>query len=52
LNGLVTVSKLLGHANIQMTLRYSHPTPENMRRAVEALDKITTEVRLHSVEFR
>ena len=34
---LVTVSKILGHASIQMTMRYAHPTPENMRRAVERL---------------
>jgi integrase len=34
---LVTVSKLLGHSSITMTMRYSHPTPENMRRAVEKL---------------
>ena len=34
---LVTVSKILGHSTIQMTMRYAHPTPENMRRAVETL---------------
>jgi integrase len=34
---LVTVSKILGHASIQMTMRYAHPTPETMRRAVEKL---------------
>jgi len=34
---LVTVSKILGHASIQTTMRYAHPTPENMRRAVETL---------------
>jgi integrase len=34
---LVTVSKILGHSSIQMTMRYAHPTPENMRRAVERL---------------
>jgi integrase len=32
---LVTVSKILGHASIQMTMRYAHPTPENMRCAVD-----------------
>jgi len=37
---LVTVSKILGHASIQMTMRYAHPTPENMRRAVERLAEI------------
>lgn len=37
---LVTVSKIAGHASIQMTMRYAHPTPENMRRAVEVLAQI------------
>jgi len=36
---LVTVKEILGHATIQMTMRYAHPTPENMRRAVETLVK-------------
>jgi integrase len=36
---LVTVSKVLGHASIQTTMRYAHPTPENMQRAVEVLAK-------------
>jgi len=37
---LVTVSKILGHASIQMTMRYAHPTPENMRLAVSKLGEI------------
>ena len=37
---LVTVSKILGHASIQMTMRYAHPTPENMRRAVDRLGEM------------
>jgi len=37
---LVTVSKILGHASIQMTMRYAHLTPENMRRAVDRLGEI------------
>jgi integrase len=36
---LVTVSKILGHSSIQMTMRYAHPTPENMQRAVDSLEK-------------
>jgi hypothetical protein len=34
---LVTVKEILGHATIQMTMRYAHPTPENKRKAVEVL---------------
>ena len=34
---LVTVSRILGHSSIQMTMRYAHPTPENMRLAVRKL---------------
>jgi len=34
---LVVVSKILGHSSIQMTMRYAHPTPENIRLAVEKL---------------
>jgi len=42
---LVTVSKILGHSSIQMTMRYAHPTPENMRRAVEKLAEIYEQTR-------
>jgi integrase len=35
---LATVSKLLGHSSIQMTMRYSHPTPEALKKAVDTLD--------------
>ena len=34
---LVTVKEILGHATIQMTMRYAHPTPGNKRHAVEVL---------------
>lgn len=34
---LVTVSQILGHSTIQMTMKYAHPTPENKRRAVSVL---------------
>ena len=37
---LVTVSKILGHSSIQMTMRYAHPTPENMQRAVDKLGEM------------
>jgi len=34
---LATVSQILGHSTIQMTMKYAHPTPENKRRAVNVL---------------
>jgi integrase len=34
---LVTVSQILGHSDIKMTMRYAHPTPENKRKAVSVL---------------
>ncbi len=34
---LVTVKELLGHADIAMTMRYAHPSPETKRKAVDAL---------------
>ena len=37
---LVTVKETLGHATIQMTMRYTHPTPENKRNAVEVLSRL------------
>ena len=50
---LATVSKILGHASIQMTMRYAHPTPENMRRAVDRLGDIldTTRQKVDTVEI-
>jgi len=35
---IVTVQELLGHKTIAMTKRYSHPTPEHKKRAVELAD--------------
>jgi integrase len=40
---LATVSKLLGHSSIQMTMRYSHPTPEALKKAVSTLDSPKSE---------
>ena len=36
---LLTIKELLGHSNIAMTMRYAHPSQDNMRRAVELLLK-------------
>jgi integrase len=35
---LPTLRELAGHANIQMTMRYLHPTPEHKRIAIEKLE--------------
>ena len=40
---LVTVSKILGHATIQMTMRYVHASPENMKKAVDILGAMIEE---------
>ncbi len=37
---LVTVSQILGHATIHMTMKYAHPTPEDKRKAVNVLASI------------
>ena len=35
---LTTIQELLGHKSIVMTKRYSHPTPEHKKKAVEKLN--------------
>jgi integrase len=35
---IVTVKELLGHKDITMTMRYSHPTPEHKKQAVNKLN--------------
>jgi len=35
---LIEVRDLLGHSSIEMTERYAHLAPENVRAAVEVLD--------------
>lgn len=34
---LITVKELMGHADISVTMRYAHPTPETKRAAVDGL---------------
>ncbi len=36
---IVTVKELLGHADISMTMRYAHPSPESKKRALRTLDR-------------
>jgi integrase len=51
---IVTVSRILGHSSIQMTMRYAHPTPETMRQAVNKLGEYMQESRkkVETVERR
>jgi integrase len=37
-----TIQELMGHRDIKMTMRYSHPTAQHKRNAVEVLDGVTT----------
>ena len=35
---LSTIQELLGHKSIVMTKRYSHPTPEHRKKAIELIN--------------
>jgi integrase len=37
-----SIQELMGHKDIKMTMRYSHPTPEHKKRAVKMLDEVTS----------
>ena len=37
-----TIAELMGHKDIKMTMRYSHPTPEHKKKAVKILDRVTS----------
>jgi integrase len=39
------VQELLGHRSIISTQRYVHPSADRMRRAVEAVEKVTSQRR-------
>jgi integrase len=35
-----SIQELMGHKDIKMSMRYSHPTPEHKKRAVKMLDEV------------
>ncbi len=37
---LIVVQEILGHSNIQTTMRYAHPVPENKKRAIDCLSNL------------
>jgi integrase len=41
--GLETVSKLLGHQSIEMTMKYAHLAPDHLQNAVRSLEGIISE---------
>ena len=43
---LPTLRELAGHSQIQMTMRYVHPTPEHKRRAIERFEEVSLESKL------
>lgn len=40
---LPTLRELAGHASIQMTMRYVHPTPEHKRSAIRKLEQFRSQ---------
>jgi integrase len=44
---ITTVAKLMGHSNIQQTMRYAHPAPQHL---AEAVSKITVSKTVSSTE--
>ena len=47
---LPTLVKILGHAKLNMVLRYAHPTPEHQRSAISKMERYLDEDRLQSHE--
>jgi integrase len=49
---IVNIQELMGHKDIRMTKRYSHPTPEHKSQAVERLKFSPTSLNLVTVEVK
>ncbi len=47
---LPTLAKLLGHAKLNMVLRYAHPTPEHQRLVMSRMQRYVSKNRLQSHE--
>ena len=47
---LVTLASMLGHAKINMVLRYAHPTPDHQRTALERLEKYNAAQQIQAFE--
>ena len=45
---VVTVSRVLGHSDLKITLRYCHTSYDRMRAAVQALSRIYSDIRQNS----
>ena len=48
---LPTLRELAGHANIQMTMRYVHPTPEHKRAAIQKLENFISDASVLALRY-
>jgi integrase len=48
---LPTLRELAGHTNIQMTMRYVHPTPEHKRAAIQKLENFISDASVLALRY-